>query len=333
MLVLRNTYRDNDDMQRSRPRIKLLLPALLILLAAVGLYGILPQIGSFSTSLHIVGQAAPTYVILAFGATCIAYICAATTYTLLSLKRLRFSDTLIVQLSGLLINRLLPAGIGGLGLNFAYLKAHKHTNVQATTVVTLNNGVGFIGHILLIAGMVLINPSVISSFELSRQQLFIGLIVLLAGVAAIYIVMTLKHAKVQLWRKRIIVQFQAALIHYSRRPGRLLLAVAVSCGLTLSNTLCLWLCGQALGLDISFFAVFMLFSLGVAAGTAVPTPGGLGAVEVAIVAGMIAQSVPSALALATVLLYRLLSFWLGLLIGAIASIWMGRRQLLRTVSN
>ena len=56
-----------------------------------------------------------------------------------------------------------------------------------------------------------------------------------------------------------------------------------------------------------------------------PTPGGLGGVEAGLVAGLVAYRVASADALAAVLVYRLVSYWLMLAIGAAAFVIAERR--------
>jgi glycosyltransferase 2 family protein len=50
-------------------------------------------------------------------------------------------------------------------------------------------------------------------------------------------------------------------------------------------------------------------------GSIIPTPGGLGAVEAALTAGLTASGVPGAVAVSAVLLFRLLTFWLPVPVG------------------
>jgi undecaprenyl-diphosphatase len=58
--------------------------------------------------------------------------------------------------------------------------------------------------------------------------------------------------------------------------------------------------------------------LGAAAiGSVAPTPGGLGALEAALAAGFVAAGAPSGPAVATVLTYRLITYWLPVLPGVV----------------
>jgi uncharacterized protein (TIRG00374 family) len=64
---------------------------------------------------------------------------------------------------------------------------------------------------------------------------------------------------------------------------------------------------------------------GSAVGAASPTPGGLGAVEAALVAGLTALGAPAGPAIAAVLMFRLATFWLPIAPG-----WFAFRRLRRS---
>jgi uncharacterized protein (TIRG00374 family) len=100
--------------------------------------------------------------------------------------------------------------------------------------------------------------------------------------------------------------------------------------LTLSNVLCLGCCALALGVHLPFLIVLLIFSFGLGTGTATPTPGGLGGFEAGLTAGFIAYHVASPAALATALLYRLISYWLPLVVGALALLIAQRQRLFIT---
>src|SRR5699024_2103870 len=81
--------------------------------------------------------------------------------------------------------------------------------------------------------------------------------------------------------------------------------------------------------QVSLVAVAVVFLAGNAVGSAAPTPGGLGAVEVALIGGLTAVAgVPAAVALPAVLLFRLLTFWLPVLPGWAAFPYLQRREAL-----
>jgi glycosyltransferase 2 family protein len=93
--------------------------------------------------------------------------------------------------------------------------------------------------------------------------------------------------------------------------------------------LCLAASVRALGVDtvpIASLAVVYLTSS--ALGSVVPTPGGLGAVEAAMSAGLTAAGLPGAKAVAAVLLFRTVTFWLPVPAGWAAMHFLQRRDVL-----
>lgn len=78
---------------------------------------------------------------------------------------------------------------------------------------------------------------------------------------------------------------------------------------------CLAACCAAVGLQVSFPALLITYAAGMAAGSLLPLPAGLGAVETAMTLGLTVAGAAASPALAAVLLYRLLSTGSVLVIG------------------
>ncbi len=81
-----------------------------------------------------------------------------------------------------------------------------------------------------------------------------------------------------------------------------------------------YLCGlyaavEAFGGGLAFPAVGAVYLAGSAIGQAAPTPGGLGAVEAALIAGLVSVGLDKEVAVPSVLLFRLTTFWLPILPG------------------
>ena len=131
---------------RFRMRRRLLLLVVLL----VALYVLVPQIGGLSSSLTALRGARPGYALAGLAAMGATYVVAAGTYWFLAKHGLQFGRTTLVQLSGAFVNRLLPAGIGGMGLNAQYLRTAGHSVPEAIAVVGANNAMGFVGNLSLI---------------------------------------------------------------------------------------------------------------------------------------------------------------------------------------
>jgi uncharacterized protein (TIRG00374 family) len=74
--------------------------------------------------------------------------------------------------------------------------------------------------------------------------------------------------------------------------------------------------------------VIVVYLFGSTVGGAAPTPGGLGAVEAALVAGLTAAGTDPNLAVAGVLSFRLLTYWLPIPLGYLALHRLRREGLL-----
>jgi len=92
--------------------------------------------------------------------------------------------------------------------------------------------------------------------------------------------------------------------------------------------MCLDACVRAFGGSINFAAVAIVFLAGNAIGSAAPTPGGLGAVEFSLTAGLTLAGVPREVAAPAVLLFRLLTFWLPVLPGWASFTYLQRHEAL-----
>jgi uncharacterized protein (TIRG00374 family) len=66
---------------------------------------------------------------------------------------------------------------------------------------------------------------------------------------------------------------------------------------------------------VPFAKIGFVYLTGSTLGSIIPTPGGIGAVEAALTAGLTASGVPGAVAVSAVLLFRLLTFWLPVPVG------------------
>jgi len=88
----------------------------------------------------------------------------------------------------------------------------------------------------------------------------------------------------------------------------------------------LWFSVYAFGGDVRLPQVAVVYLAGAAIGAAAPTPGGLGAVEIALSTGLAAAGMASAAAVSAVLLFRLATFWLPVPVGWIAFQWLQHRD-------
>jgi len=307
-------------MASPRSKVSWHAPAAWLYLLVLGLliYVVLPQIGTFHRSLPLLGSAQAGWLLVAIGLSLVAHISAGFKYVSLALKPLKIYPTVLIQLASLLVNRLLPAGIGGIGINYAYLYKAKHNKLEAGVVVTMNNLVGFTGHMLLIVGLLLLGST---SFQLHVR--------LESSTVSVVALLLAAMLAIILWqRKKMAVavkQLGASLYYYRTHPVKLLYATLWSVVIASAYAACLWASAHALGVQLAFMPALIVLTLGVAASTVTPTPGGLVGVEAALVAGLVAYHIQATTALAIALLFRLITYWFALFLGGVAFV-VARKQ-------
>jgi uncharacterized protein (TIRG00374 family) len=75
--------------------------------------------------------------------------------------------------------------------------------------------------------------------------------------------------------------------------------------------------GRALGLPVPPLHIVLVYLAATAAVAVIPTPGGIGSVEAALIVALVAAGGPVAVATAVVLAYRIITVWLPLVPGAL----------------
>ena len=112
----------------------------------------------------------------------------------------------------------------------------------------------------------------------------------------------------------------------ARRPLKVAELFGGSALLTLSYIAALVFSVHAFGAtEVSIASIGVVFLVGSAISSAAPTPGGIGAVEAALIAGLTAVGIEREVAVPAVFLYRITTFWLPILPGWIAFVLLQRR--------
>lgn len=297
---------------------------ILLIVFALALYAVLPQIAGFQDSLAVVKSADLSWLLFSLFAIAVSYLFAGLTYYLLASPKVSYAKTVLLEIAATFINRLLPAGIGGMGVNYVYLRHNKHSQGAAASVVAINNILGFVGHaILFILVYLILNPRLPSGVQTHNYQFaLVGAGLLIVGTWALLTTSSGKRFQKQ------VLQIKKQIGYYRKNPLQVPLALLSSMGLTICVALALYFCSEAFGLGLSFSTIFLIFSAGFAVGNATPTPGGLGGIEAGLAVGMVAYSVPRVDAIAAVLVFRLISFWIPTAVGAIAFIYVQQRKIL-----
>jgi uncharacterized membrane protein YbhN (UPF0104 family) len=288
-------------------------------------YLLLGQLGRVSL-LATLRSADWRWTLPALALSALTYIGAAWSLSGYVPERLRFAPLALAQLAGSFVTLVTPAAVGGVALNIRYLQRRKIPAPVAAASVGLSQVVAFVLHIALIVVFVAISGSEDHSLRPPNWVYFViaALVVIVLIVVAIPAGRRLLGARLAPVAGQVLPRLLAVV----QQPRKLAEGIGGTLLLTACYILCLAACIRALGGSIPIASTAVVYLTGSALGSAVPTPGGIGAVEAALSAGLTAAGLPGATAVSAVLLFRTLTFWLPVPLGWGALNYLERRNYL-----
>jgi len=250
-----------------------------------------------------------------------AVVCSVLTFAGASIAlngavriHLNFVKTYMTQLAIAFTGLVAPAAVGNIALNTRYLQTSGLPPAVAGAGVGVAQVAQFCSYfILLLISGVLAGTGPRASFT-PPAILFVIIpiaVILLLGLLAVPRVRALLTT-------RIIPPIKAAMpqvLAVFQTPAKLAQLIGGALLLDASFVAALVCATRAFGAETSSPATAVVYFAGAIIGSAVPTPGGLGGIEAAMSAGLIAIGVDSGTAVSSVLLYRLATYWLPIPFG------------------
>jgi uncharacterized protein (TIRG00374 family) len=286
-----------------------------VMLVAVT-YFLLPQLADLPGVVREIGAANWSWVPLVLLFSALTYVAAALAIGGAVPTRLRAVPTLLTQLAASFASNLAPAGVGGMALNVRYLRKSGVDGPVAASSVGLNAAAGFAAHIgLMVVFFVWAGRSAVSSISLPDWPIVVigGAALAVIAVTAVAIPATREWLATKL--VPVLGRAFSGLAAVIRSPGKIALLLGGSAALTLSYVLAAYFATVAFGGGLSLAQVGAVYLAGSAIATVAPTPGGLGALEAAVIAGLVGAGMSSSDAVPAVFLFRLATYWLPILPG------------------
>ncbi|MGI8576959.1 MAG: lysylphosphatidylglycerol synthase domain-containing protein [Nocardioidaceae bacterium] len=297
-------------------------PATVAILLAGGLavYLLLPQLSSMNEVLQSLSRADWRWLVAAAASGLLAIPASALTVLGSSRAALPIGKTVAVQVAAAFTGRTTAAGIGFYGINLVYLERLGLRRTHAVGVLVLNRAVvGLISAVATVLGILAIGKAApVGQLAVpTGWQVLGGAALLVVAVAAF---LWSPFGRRRVWQPLVVStrELVRELLPTLRQPIR-------AAQLFGGSVVFLALSAAGLAATLAAFApsfpvvpVFAVFVVGSTLGQLAPTPGGLGAVEGALVAGLTAIGVSSTDAVAAVLASRALTFWLPVLPGLVA---------------
>lgn len=265
-------------------------------------------------------EANPTWAVVAFAVGMITFVGAAMALMAFSPVRLGLWRTTLVQVASSIVALVAPAGVGPAALNLRYLNRRKVEMPLAVASVALMQVSQFVTTVLLLLVIAALTGSS-SALQVPDPAVFavMGALLAAGGVA-----LAVPRVRQWAWAKTAptLRQVWPRVLWIVGQPGRLGVGVLGNVLMTGGYLAAFAATIAAFGRHVPLTQLALIYLGGMALGSAVPTPGGVGTVELALSGGLAAAGIPPAIAASIAVLFRVLTFW-----GRVPLGWLAMRRL------
>ena len=307
--------------ERIRPR-----TLVMIVVGTIAGYLLLSQLAQVDLA-TLITTADWRWALVALVLSAMTFVAAAWSLSGFVPEHLSLHRTILAQLAGSFATLVSPPTIGSIAINVRFLqKAGLHPALAAASV-GVAQVMAFVAHIVLLFGFGIAAGTQADHTFNPPQWAVILVVVFVIAVLALLAVPAVRRTivkRVQPTLKEVIPR----LITVVQRPMKLVEGIG---GILLLNAAfigVLYACVLAFGGEMNVAVVAVVYLAGATLGQAAPTPGGLGAVEAALSAGLTAGGLDAGTAVSAVLLFRLVTFWLPTVPGYWSFNWLTKKGLL-----
>ncbi|WP_030815908.1 lysylphosphatidylglycerol synthase transmembrane domain-containing protein [Streptomyces sp. NRRL S-337] len=308
-------------------KLERLSPRILIswIAGAFAVYLLLSQLTNFNLG-DVVSEAQWVWVLVAMFFSATTYIAAAMSLLGFVTEKVSFVRTMIAQIAGNFVKLVAPAAIGGVALNTRFLQRAGVRPGLAVASVGASQLFGLGSHILLLLAFGYLTGTEQTQDISPSRTVIAGLLtvaVLVLVVTAVPVLRKFVSTRV----RSLFAGVVPRMLDILQRPRKLVTGIGGMLLLTAANVMCLDASIRAFGGGdkISYASIAVAFLAGNALGSAAPTPGGVGAVEGALITALTIAGLPGDTAFPAVLLFRLMVFWLPVLPGWLAFTYLTRK--------
>jgi undecaprenyl-diphosphatase len=313
-----------ERLVRVKPKTLLMVAAL-----AGAFYVMLPQLANVDDSFEAIGSANWWWLLAAALLSGVTYVASAIGLVGGVPERLPLGPTVLTQMASSFVNRVTPANVGGMALNVRFMQKAGVEPAAAVTGMGLNVLVGGIVHIgLLVVFFAWAGQSGAGTFRIPVDSKMLVVIAVVLAIAGAVVATRWGRRLVRKHVLEFLKRSWANLRVLSRAPSKLVQLVLGSFGVTLAYICALAASVAAFDGDVTFAEIGAVYLGASMIAAAAPTPGGLGALEAGLVAGFAGVGLDSGVAVAAVLCYRLVTYWLPILPGWLSFHLLERRNLI-----
>lgn len=267
----------------------------------------------------------PWWVGYSIGFSLLTLLGAACTLIAFTPNRLPLWRTVLVQLAGSFVALATPAGIGPAALNMRYLNRKQVPTATGLAVVALMQVSQVVVTVLMLLVLSLATGTGGGLVLLPSATMLIALVLV---VAAVLVVALMPPLRAIVWAKvaPTLRQLWPRLSEMLSQPTRFAMGLGGNLMMSFGYVMAFYAAMRAFGFTLGIANVAVIYLVGNTIGALLPTPGGLGGVEGALVAGLTTAGLPIAIATTVTLLFRLVTYWLRIPFGWAALKALERRN-------
>lgn len=249
-------------------------------------------------------------------------------YRLLTKRHVPIVTTYLAQLAASGPGRVIPGGLGHLGFGALNLRKMGFPLQEALAVTIANNIIGFLTNLLIVMSAFILRPSTSNaSLDFFSTTTLIFIFICTIFVVCLLLLLS-RRRKTNKNIKKFTKQWSMLRSELAQRPLHIFLLILIAGAIALGHATILLLSGNALHISIGLSDALIALGIGVAAGGALPTPGGLGAVEAGTIGSLVALGYDPVSATSVTLIFRTATYWQPLLPGLISYLYLRKRSLL-----
>jgi uncharacterized membrane protein YbhN (UPF0104 family) len=259
-----------------------------------------------------------------------------------SFRPLRFGPVLMLEYAIQFIALAVPSSAARLALDVRFFGRNGIEGGGAVSIGVIDGVCGFIVQVLLIA---MISLSGLASLELGgsgatptsstgdpsasgghRLLILTAVLVVLGVIVTLAVPKYRRAVRLAVPRYRAMLHAQASsattALRVLRSPPKVGMIFAGNLGAQLLQAVILGLCLRAFGHHATMAELILVNTIASLLAGFMPVPGGMGVAEAAYTAGLVALGVPSAPAMSTAIAFRMVTYYLPPIWGAIAMRWL-----------
>ena len=265
-----------------------------------------------------------------------------------SFRPLRFGPVLMLEYAIQFIALAVPSSAARLALDVRFFGRNGIEGGAAISIGVIDSVCGFIIQVLVIvvvslsglasldlggSGATATSPTSDASSTGGHRLLILTAVLVVAGVIITLAVPKYRTAvRLAVPRYRALLSSQAAsamtALRVLRSPPKVALILAGNLGAQLLQAIILGLCLRSFGYPATMAELLLVNTIANLFAGFMPVPGGMGVAEAAYTAGLVALGIPNAAAMSTAIAFRMVTYYLPPVWGAMAMRWLRQHSYL-----